>query len=88
MSTALTTMAHVYLPVSPGTLTFLPGETTKYVPVTVLGDTLKEPPLWLGEWFFVKFHSPSANAGLDVDTFSGLGFGIIGDDDWRRFDHP
>ncbi len=71
-----------YLPVRPGTLTFRPGETVKTVNVTVLGDTVKETPLYLGEWFFVRFDSPSANARLDDSSyFSGLGIGIIGDDD-------
>jgi hypothetical protein len=70
-----------FVAVAPGKLTFLPGETVKTVPVTVFGDTVKEPPLYLGEWFVVQFSSPSANARLDTYTFYGLGVGIIGDDD-------
>jgi len=62
-----------------GTLTFLPGETTKTVAVTVFGDTVKEPALYLGEWFFVRFLNPSANARLDLSLF-GLRIGIIGDE--------
>lgn len=69
-----------YAPVA-GVLTFRPGETVKSVPVRVIGDTVAEPPLYLGEWFFVQFDRPSANARLDVSTFFGLGIGIIGDDD-------
>jgi hypothetical protein len=68
-----------YVPVTPGTLTFLPGETVKTVPVIVIGDTVKEPALYLGEWFFVRFQSPSLNAQLDL-SFLGLGIGIIGDE--------
>ena len=37
-----------FTPVTPGTLTFLPGETSKTVAVTVYGDTIKEPALYLG----------------------------------------
>jgi hypothetical protein len=63
-----------------GTVTFAPGETTKTVTITVYGDTLDEPPLYLGEWILVQFSNPSANATLDT-SFYGLGIGIIGDDD-------
>jgi hypothetical protein len=68
-----------FVPVTPGTLTFLPGETTKTVAVTVIGDTVKEPAIYLGEWFFVRFLNPSANARLDLG-FYGLGIGIIADE--------
>jgi hypothetical protein len=50
------------------------------MPVTVYGDTEVEPPLFLGEWFFVRFPNPSPNATLDMSLF-GMGVGIIGDDD-------
>ncbi|MDH3707021.1 MAG: hypothetical protein OES57_13205, partial [Acidimicrobiia bacterium] len=65
--------------VNPGTLTFLPGETTKTVPVTVYGDDDPEPKVLWGEWFLIRFQNPS---GAVLDTsFFGLGAGIIGEDD-------
>ena len=45
-----------YVPTS-GTLTFTPGQTSKTVPITVIGDTVKEPPLLYGEWILVAFSS-------------------------------
>ena len=63
-----------------GTVTFAPGETTKVVSITVYGDLVDEPPLYLGEWILVPFSNPSTNAVLDT-SFFGLGIGIIGDDD-------
>jgi hypothetical protein len=63
-----------------GTVTFAPGETAKTVAITVHGDTTKEPPLLWGEWIWVAFSNPSANASLDM-SFYGLGLGIIIDDD-------
>ncbi len=67
-----------YVPTS-GTLTFNPGQTSKTVPVTVKGDTVKEPPAYIGEWILVQFSSPT---GAQLDThFFGLGVGIIVDDD-------
>ena len=42
--------------------------------------TPRSDPKRLGEWFFVRFTSPSANARLDLNTFFGLGVGIIGDE--------
>lgn len=69
-----------YVPIAPGTLTFLPGETVKSVEVTVYGDTEIEEPLWLGEWLLVSFRNPSANSQL-ATSFFGLGVGIIADDD-------
>ena len=65
---------------APDTLTFLPGETVKTVPVTVYGDTDVEPALLWGEWFLIRFLNPSSNAVLDT-TFFGLGAGVIGNDD-------
>jgi len=63
-----------------GTVTFAPGETAKTVPITVIGDTVAEAPLYLGEWALVAFSNPSANADLDT-SFYGLGIVIITDDD-------
>ncbi len=62
-----------YLPAS-GTLTFAPGETTKTVDITVLGDTAVEPD----EYVFVQFTNPT-NASLG--GFLGYGFGVITNDD-------
>jgi hypothetical protein len=69
-----------YAPAGSGTLAFLPGETVKTVPVTVFGDTLDEPPLFLGEWFTIRFLNASPTVRLDLSLF-GIGIGIIGDDD-------
>ncbi|MDH3706498.1 MAG: multicopper oxidase domain-containing protein [Acidimicrobiia bacterium] len=63
----------------PGTLTFLPGETIRTVPVTVYGDLDVEPAYLWGEWFLIRFLNPS-NAVLDT-SFFGLGAGVIGNDD-------
>jgi large repetitive protein len=62
-----------------GTVTFLPGETVKTVPITVLGDTIPEPPLLFGEWGLVLFSNPT-NATLDL-SFFGAGIFVIIDDD-------
>lgn len=63
-----------------GTATFAPGTTTTSIDVTVLGDTVDEPPAWLGEWGLVVHRSPSPNADLWTG-FWGLGVVIIVDDD-------
>ena len=63
-----------------GTVTFAPGETTQYVEIEVLGDTVDEPPLLYGEWGIVSFSNP-VNATLDTSGFWGLGLFIIIDDD-------
>ncbi len=63
-----------------GTVTFAPGQTSRVVPITVLGDNIAEPPLLWGEWAFVRFSDPSANASLDLGFF-GLGIAVIIDDD-------
>jgi hypothetical protein len=55
-----------------GTLTFLPGETSKPVVITVNGDTIDE----VDETFSVNLSSPSGAAIAD-----GLGAGTIVDDD-------
>lgn len=60
------------------TVTFLPGETARTVPVTVYGDTLPENTLWGAEWGSVMFHS-SVNATFDGGNQRGLA--LIVDDD-------
>lgn len=64
-----------------GTVTFDPGETQESVPITIIGDTVFEPNLFLGEWLPIAYSNPSLNAELDVQTFFGLGLVIIGNDD-------
>lgn len=61
-----------------GTVTFLPGETTKTIDIEVLGDTVDEPPLLYGEWGVVQFTNPSF---AKLGGLFGLGFFIIIDDD-------
>ena len=63
-----------------GVATFAPGTTTTTVEITVHGDTVDEPPAWLGEWAAIAYSSPSANADLFLG-FYGLGILIIADDD-------
>ncbi|MEZ5166780.1 MAG: Ig-like domain-containing protein [Acidimicrobiales bacterium] len=63
-----------------GVVTFAPGQTTAYVDVVIKGDTIAEPPAWVGEWGLISFSSVSANASLDV-SFYGLGIFVIIDDD-------
>ena len=55
-----------------GTLTFVPGETSKMVTVNVIGDTIPEP----NETFFVNLSSPSG-----ATLFDGQGLGTILNDD-------
>jgi hypothetical protein len=62
-----------YAPVS-GTVVFLPGETSKTVPVTMNGDTTAEPD----EYVVVSFHDPT-NAVMG--GYWGLGFAVVADDD-------
>jgi hypothetical protein len=57
-----------------GTLTFAPGVRTKYVPVTIKGETLREPD----DKFLVVF-SNARNAVLA--GYGGLGVGVIENDD-------
>lgn len=57
-----------------GTVTFEPGETTKTVTVTVLGDDLVEPD----ENIVIRFFDPE---GATLGGFFGLGFGLITNDD-------
>ena len=66
--------------VDSGTLVFAPGQTEAVVDITIFGDTLDEPPAWLGEWGIVAFSSPSANADIGY-IFFGLGIFVIVDDD-------
>ena len=63
-----------------GTLTFPPGSTEEMIPITVLGDTVDEPPLIFGEWGVVAFSNPTADATLDP-AFFGLALVVIMDDD-------
>lgn len=63
-----------------GTVMFAPGDTEETVSITVFGDTIDEPPAFLGEWGVVVFSNPSPNATLDP-SFFGLGIFIIVDDD-------
>ena len=57
-----------------GTVTFLPGETTKSVSVSVVGDVVDE----VDEYVLVSFSSPT---NAIIGGFWGLGFGFIVDDD-------
>ena len=50
-----------------GTLTFAPGETTKFVPVTIRGDATKEPT----ETFALKLSAPTG--GFILADASGTG---------------
>jgi hypothetical protein len=64
-----------------GTLTFQPGEITKTVPFTVLGDTADEPgQAWGAEWAAIVFSSPN-NARFGGNPFSNVSFVLIVDDD-------
>ncbi|MCB0975995.1 MAG: PKD domain-containing protein [Acidimicrobiales bacterium] len=62
-----------------GTLTFAPGETQKYIDVTVYGDTVDEPGIWGAEWMGLIL-SNSVNATLP-GGWGNLTFGFIVDDD-------
>ena len=63
-----------------GTLVFAPGETSKTIPITVLGDTLDETgQLWGAEWGAVVFSTP-VNATL-APGFGALALALIVDDD-------
>ena len=66
-------------PAASGTVTFAPGESVKHLPITVLGDTIDEPPALYGEWGVVALSNPT-NATLDT-SFFGLGIVVIIDDD-------
>jgi hypothetical protein len=57
-----------------GTLTFAPGETTKTITVSVLGDTLKEGD----ESFFVVLSDPTK-----AIIYDATGVGTILNDDKR-----
>jgi hypothetical protein len=60
--------------VTSGTLTFAPGQTSKTVPVTIRGDTVREA----NELVTVSFTNPS---GATVGGFYGLGVITITNDD-------
>jgi hypothetical protein len=63
-----------------GTLTFLPGQTTKTFTVTIRGDTKKE----VDEYFYAVLHSNSTNSQIEYDS----AVGVIIDDDARRGRRP
>lgn len=63
-----------------GSLTFAPGETSKTVALTVLGDRTDEPPLLYGEWALLALSNPTG-ASIDTSGLFGLGIGVIIDDD-------
>jgi hypothetical protein len=64
-----------------GTVTFLPGETTKTVAITVHGDNEHEPgQLWRAEWGAVSFSSPT-NATFGNEVLATTGPFLILDDD-------
>ena len=55
-------------------MTFAPGETAKTVTISVNGDALVEPD----EYLLVSFNHPT---NAEMGGFSGLGFGVITNDD-------
>ena len=57
-----------------GTVTFLPGQTSSSVTLTVNGDTDVEPD----ELALVRFHTPT---NASIGGFLGLGFALITNDD-------
>lgn len=70
-----------FVPAS-GTITFAPGETTKTVPVEIIGDTVKEIPAAFGcEWGFVLFSNLSSTATFDPNGFFHSSIFGIADDD-------
>jgi uncharacterized delta-60 repeat protein len=66
-----------------GTLTFLPGETTKTFDVTVIGDGIYEGD----ELVSVRLLNASANANLPTGSASGT-FGIAEDEPMPRISFP
>ncbi|MCW5961543.1 MAG: hypothetical protein KIS76_15375, partial [Pyrinomonadaceae bacterium] len=62
-----------YIGVPPTVLSFAPGETTKQIGVTIVGDTVPEP----NETFFVNLTAPSGATILD-----NQGIGTIENDDF------
>ena len=65
-----------YEAISAGTLTFAPGETSKTIDVTVIGDILDEE----NETLFVRLSDPT-NAQLASPPVPGQGTGTINDND-------
>jgi alpha-tubulin suppressor-like RCC1 family protein len=57
-----------------GTLTFLPGQSTRTVSITIKGDTTEEQD----EIVLVAFSNPT---NATIGGFFGLGFGVVQDDD-------
>jgi hypothetical protein len=62
-----------------GVATIPAGASSTTVPITIINDTLVEPPLLYGEWLLIQFSGVSNNARLNF-SFFGLGLVIIGDD--------
>jgi hypothetical protein len=58
-----------------GTLTFAPGVTQLNIPVTIVGDTVKEPG---GDRFLVFLTNPT---NANIGGYAGVGVGTIVDDD-------
>jgi hypothetical protein len=64
-----------------GTLTFSPGQTSKTVPITVIGDTVDEPGQIFGaEWGLVQLSNPT-NAVFGTGLFARHASFFILDDD-------
>ncbi|NNE72197.1 MAG: hypothetical protein HKN26_00870 [Acidimicrobiales bacterium] len=64
-----------------GNITIPAGATEVTFPVSIVTDSVAEPPLLYGEWGVFTLNSPSPNAVIDVASFFGLGIIIIVDDD-------
>ncbi|HEX2700143.1 MAG TPA: Calx-beta domain-containing protein [Acidimicrobiales bacterium] len=71
-SAVTTTKWEDHFPLSPGTLTFAPGTTSKKIKIWVLSDTNPEPT----ETFKIKLSSPYGASILD-----GVGIGTVLDED-------
>lgn len=65
-----------------GYATIPAGASQVTFPISVIGDTVDEPPLLYGEWgIFAIDDVVGDNAVVDISTFFGLGLLIIIDDD-------
>ena len=64
-----------------GTVVIAAGATQATFPISIIGDSVDEPPLLYGEWGVFNMDTPSANAVIDKASFFGLGLFIIIDDD-------
>ncbi len=64
-----------------GTVTFLPGETSKTVAITVYGDVVPEPGALFGaEWGAITFTNP-VNTKFGTGSLASTGLFLIVDDD-------